>query len=161
MTEAEPSRKTARSRLPAVGALTALAAYLIVSGSSVPALRAFVMACVAFGAILLDRPAISMRGLALAAFIVVLIFPESVIEPGFQMSFAATMALVALFERHGVDKMERQLRTGSLVSMLYKLIQTAVIQGVKGITDAGLDVGHLAVQFVRFADHNQKAVQRM
>lgn len=85
-------------KIAAVGALIVLAAYLIVSGSSVPALRSFVMACVAFGAILLDRPAISMRGLALAAFVVVLIFPESVIEPGFQMSFAATMALVALFE---------------------------------------------------------------
>jgi competence protein ComEC len=85
-------------KIAAIGALLVLAAYLIVSGSSVPALRSFVMACVAFGAILLDRPAISMRGLALAAFIVVLIFPESVLEPGFQMSFAATMALVALFE---------------------------------------------------------------
>jgi competence protein ComEC len=85
-------------KIAAVGALLVLAIYLVVSGSSVPALRSFVMACVAFGAILLDRPAISMRGLALAAFIVVLIFPESVIEPGFQMSFAATMALVALFE---------------------------------------------------------------
>lgn len=85
-------------KLAAVGALAALALYLVVSGSSVPALRAFVMAGVAFGAILLDRPAISMRGLALAAVIVVLLFPESVIEPGFQMSFAATMALVALFE---------------------------------------------------------------
>lgn len=85
-------------KLAAIGALTAVAAYLIVSGINVPALRAFVMAAVAFGAILLDRPAISMRGLALAAFIVVLMFPESVLEPGFQMSFAATMALVALFE---------------------------------------------------------------
>lgn len=85
-------------KIAAVGALLVLAAYLIISGSSVPALRSFVMACVAFGAILLDRPAISMRGLALAAFIVVMIFPESVLEPGFQMSFAATMALVALFE---------------------------------------------------------------
>ncbi|MGH6949794.1 MAG: ComEC/Rec2 family competence protein, partial [Vitreimonas sp.] len=85
-------------KIAAVGALVVLVAYLVISGSSVPALRSFVMACVAFGAILLDRPAISMRGLALAAFIVVLIFPESVLEPGFQMSFAATMALVALFE---------------------------------------------------------------
>ncbi|MGD9965470.1 MAG: ComEC/Rec2 family competence protein [Hyphomonadaceae bacterium] len=85
-------------KIAAIGALTVLAAYLVVSGSSVPALRSFVMACVAFGAILLDRPAISMRGLALAAFVVVIIFPESVLEPGFQMSFAATMALVALFE---------------------------------------------------------------
>ena len=85
-------------KIAAAAALLVLAAYLVVSGSSVPALRSFVMACVAFGAILIDRPAISMRGLALAAFVVVLIFPESVLEPGFQMSFAATMALVALFE---------------------------------------------------------------
>ena len=73
-------------------------AYLVISGASVPALRVVRDGGVAFGAILLDRPAISMRGLALAALIVVLLFPESVLEPGFQMSFAATMALVALFE---------------------------------------------------------------
>ncbi|MEZ5956032.1 MAG: ComEC/Rec2 family competence protein [Hyphomonadaceae bacterium] len=85
-------------KLAAIGALFAVLAYLIVSGINVPALRSFIMAAVAFGAILLDRPAISMRGLGLAAFIVVLLFPESVLEPGFQMSFAATMALVALFE---------------------------------------------------------------
>ncbi|MBC7767867.1 MAG: ComEC/Rec2 family competence protein [Phycisphaerales bacterium] len=85
-------------KLAAIGALAAVAAYLIVSGINVPALRSFVMAAVAFGAILLDRPAISMRGLGLAALIVVALFPESVLEPGFQMSFAATMALVALFE---------------------------------------------------------------
>lgn len=85
-------------KIAAAVALIALALYLVVSGSSVPALRAFIMACVAFGAILIDRPAISMRGLALAALIVTLLFPESVLEPGFQMSFAATMALVALFE---------------------------------------------------------------
>lgn len=85
-------------KLAAAGALIALAAYFVISGASVPALRSFVMAGVAFGAILLDRPAISMRGLALATVIVVLIFPDSVLEPGFQMSFAATMALVALFE---------------------------------------------------------------
>jgi competence protein ComEC len=85
-------------KIAATGALAVLAVYLVISGASVPALRSFIMACVAFGAILLDRPAISMRGLALAALIVTLIFPDSVLEPGFQMSFAATMALVALFE---------------------------------------------------------------
>ena len=85
-------------QIAAVGALAALAPYMIVSGFSVPGLRSCIMACVAFGAILLDRPAISMRGLALAALIVVLLFPDSVLEPGFQMSFAATMAQVALFE---------------------------------------------------------------
>ena len=85
-------------KIAAVGALIAVGAYLIISGINVPALRSFIMAAVAFGAILLDRPAISMRGLALAAFIVILLFPESVLDASFQMSFAATMALVALFE---------------------------------------------------------------
>lgn len=85
-------------KIAAVGALIALAAYFVISGASVPALRSLVMAFVAFGAILLDRPAISMRGLALATLLVVLLLPESVLEPGFQMSFAATVALVAMFE---------------------------------------------------------------
>ena len=40
-----------------------------------------------FAAILVDRPAISMRNLAIAAFIVLALEPEGVIEPGFQMSF--------------------------------------------------------------------------
>lgn len=62
-------------KIAAIGALIVLAAYLVISGSSVPALRSFVMACVAFG-ILLDRPAISMRGLALAVLIVTCLFPE-------------------------------------------------------------------------------------
>lgn len=85
-------------KIASIAALCVLAAYLVISGASVPAMRSFVMACVAFGAVLIDRPAISMRGLALAAALVTLAFPESVLEPGFQMSFAATMALVALFE---------------------------------------------------------------
>ncbi|GAM99384.1 DNA internalization-related competence protein ComEC/Rec2 [alpha proteobacterium U9-1i] len=106
-------------KIAAIGALTSLAVYLVISGSSVPALRAFVMACVAFGAILLDRPAISMRGLALAALIVTLAFPESVLEPGFQMSFAATMALVALFEMSKRPASEPALPTpGPLIGAL-------------------------------------------
>ena len=50
--------------------------------------RSYVMALIMFGAILVDRPAISMRNLAIAAFIVLALEPEGVIEPGFQMSFA-------------------------------------------------------------------------
>ncbi len=124
-------------KLAAIGALTALLAYLIVSGSSVPALRAFVMACVAFGAILLDRPAISMRGLALAALIVTLIFPEAVIEPGFQMSFAATMALVALFEMLKRAPHEPALPTpGPLIGALQ-----ASVRGIGGVILISLVAG--------------------
>jgi len=124
-------------KIAAFGALLVLAAYLVVSGSSVPALRSFVMACVAFGAILIDRPAISMRGLALAAFVVVLIFPESVLEPGFQMSFAATMALVALFEIMKRAPHEPALPTpGPLIGALH-----ATSHGIGGVLLISLVAG--------------------
>lgn len=145
-------------KIAAVGALVVLAAYLIVSGSSVPALRSFVMACVAFGAILLDRPAISMRGLALAAFIVVLIFPESVIEPGFQMSFAATMALVALFEMLKRAPHEPALPTpGPLIGALQ-----ATTRGIGGVLlislVAGLATDPFAIyHFQRFSIYSLPA----
>jgi competence protein ComEC len=139
-------------KIAAVGALVVLAAYLVVSGSSVPALRSFVMACVAFGAILLDRPAISMRGLALAAFIVVLIFPESVLEPGFQMSFAATMALVALFEMMRRAPHEPALPTpgpfiGSLQSITRGIGSVLLISFVAGLATDPFAIYH----FQRFS----------
>lgn len=124
-------------KIAALVSLVVLAAYLIVSGSSVPALRSFVMACVAFGAILLDRPAISMRGLALAAFIVVLALPESVLEAGFQMSFAATMALVALFEMMKRAPHEPALPTpGPLIGLL-----NATTRGIGGVLLISLVAG--------------------
>jgi competence protein ComEC len=53
------------------------------------------MAVIMFVAILVDRPPISMRNLAIAAFVVLALEPENVTEPGFQMSFAAVAALIA------------------------------------------------------------------
>ncbi len=82
-------------------ALLGAGAYLVVSGASVPAQRAFVMTAVALGAVLIDRPAFTLRGLGVAAILIVLLSPESVVEPGFQMSFAATAALIAAFESRG------------------------------------------------------------
>lgn len=72
-------------------------AYLLISGNGVPAQRAFVMVLVVMGAVVLGRRAITLRSLAVAAVIVLALRPESLAEPGFQMSFAATTALVAAF----------------------------------------------------------------
>jgi competence protein ComEC len=85
-------------KLAAGLALAAVLAYLVLSGAPPPAERSAVTAAVAFGAILFDRQAISLHALALAAFVVLLLQPEAVTQPGFQMSFAATAALVALAE---------------------------------------------------------------
>ena len=91
-------------KVAAAGALIAVLGYLALSGAHPPAKRAAITASVAFIAMLLDRRAISLRSLSIAALLVLLIQPEAVVQPGFQMSFSATGALVAMAEiwpRHG------------------------------------------------------------
>lgn len=85
-------------KVAAWAGLMAVGTYLVVSGHPPPAERAAITASIAFLAILLDRPAITMHALAVAAFVVLLLQPEAIVTPGFQMSFAATAALVALVE---------------------------------------------------------------
>ena len=79
-----------------IGAFAA-AAYLLMSGASVATQRAFIMACIVFLAVILDRRAFSMRSVALAAMITLLWHPEAIVSAGFQMSFAAVAALVAVY----------------------------------------------------------------
>ncbi|RJE79527.1 ComEC/Rec2 family competence protein [Paracoccus sp. JM45] len=76
------------------GALAAAAAYLWLSGGGVATERAFIMVAVMLGAILADRRAISFRSVALAGTVILIITPEAVTGAGFQMSFAATIALI-------------------------------------------------------------------
>lgn len=88
-------------QIAALGALVAAGCYLALSGGNVATQRAFVMVAVALGAVLVDRRALSLRAVALAALIVLVLRPEALLGPGFQMSFAATVALVAIFEKLG------------------------------------------------------------
>src|SRR5690606_16881773 len=60
--------------------------------------RAYIMLAVILCAVLLDRRAITVRNVAIAALVVLVITPESVLTASFQMSFAATLALVAGYE---------------------------------------------------------------
>ncbi len=85
-------------KVAAMIALMAGAAYLALSGANVATQRAFIMTAVVLFAVMLDRPALTLRAVALAAMIILLIKPHSLLEAGFQMSFAATIALIATYE---------------------------------------------------------------
>ena len=85
-------------KLAAAAALCSAAFYLAISGATSASTRAFVMLAMMLFSIMFDRPALSMRSLALAATIILLLGPESLLEPGFQMSFAAVMSLIAVAE---------------------------------------------------------------
>ncbi|MFM2356018.1 MAG: hypothetical protein RLZZ528_1754, partial [Pseudomonadota bacterium] len=82
----------------AVVALLAATFYLALAGPDVATRRAYIMAAVMLAAILCRRAAISLRSLAIAATIVLVVEPESLVEPGFQMSFGATFALIVAFD---------------------------------------------------------------
>ncbi|ANT59119.1 competence protein [Salipiger sp. CCB-MM3] len=94
-------------KIAAVGALLAAAAYMALSGGNVATQRAFIMVAVMLGAVLADLRALSLRAVALAALIVLTLRPEALLGPGFQMSFAATTALVRVFESAGSGRLMR------------------------------------------------------
>lgn len=82
----------------ALGAVLACTLYFAISGGEVATQRAYIMALVGFGAKLFDRPALSLRSIAVSLAMVVLLQPEAVVTPGFQMSFAASGTLIALYD---------------------------------------------------------------
>ena len=84
-------------KVAAIVALLAASAYLALSGGNVATQRAFVMVSVMLVAVLFDRRALTLRAVAIAAVIILILRPEALYGPGFQMSFAATTALVAVF----------------------------------------------------------------
>jgi competence protein ComEC len=83
----------------ALAALAAATFYLVLSGAEVATQRSYIMTAVVLIGVIVDRATLTMRTIAVAALAVMLIVPEAVIHPSFQMSFAATLALIATYER--------------------------------------------------------------
>jgi competence protein ComEC len=133
-------------KIAALGALAAAAFYLILSGGNVATQRAFVMAAVMLGAVLVERRALSLRSVALAALIVLIWRPESVLTAGFQMSFAATLALVAVF---GALRGRWRYRPGRLARWGRGLRDLVICSLVAGLATAP----YAAAQFHRVADY--------
>jgi len=84
-------------KIAACGAILAGAFYLALSGGNVATERAFVMVLVGFGALFFDKRALSLRSVSVAASLVLLLRPSALLGPGFQMSFAATLALITVY----------------------------------------------------------------
>jgi competence protein ComEC len=83
----------------ALAALGAAAFYLVLSGAEVATQRSFIMIGIVLVGVMIDRPTLTFRTLTAAAFGVLLLAPEAIVHPSFQMSFAATLALVAGYQQ--------------------------------------------------------------
>ncbi len=73
-------------------------AYFLISGQSIPTQRAVLMISVLFTAIMIERSALTLRNVAMAALIILILRPESLLSAGFQMSFAAVTALIITYQ---------------------------------------------------------------
>jgi len=74
--------------------------YFLISGQSISCIRAFAMTSLVLLAILLNRRAISLRLWAFALIVVIILSPNSVVSPGFLMSFSATLGLISYYENN-------------------------------------------------------------
>lgn len=105
-------------------------AYLFVTGLPPSAVRAYVMIALVLLAVILRRQVDPMRSLMLAALIMLALDPSDLFEPGFQLSFVATLAIVALVERlflrpHPEQKLAGRMGRILLASFLISLVAEA------------------------------------
>jgi competence protein ComEC len=121
-----------RMRLPIVaagaGALAGIA-YTLLTGAQVPTVRSCIGALLVLAALALGREALSLRMLAIAAFLVMLLWPEAVVGPSFQMSFAAVLAIVAL---SGAEPIRRFLAPREL-GMVGRALRNLAVMLLTGV----------------------------
>jgi len=118
--------------------------YLLLSGANVATERAFIMIAVFLGAVLLDRRALTLRSVAIAGGILLLAQPESLMNPGFQMSFAATIALIVGFA--ALDGSVYRQRLPRWLLPVFTLVLSSVIGGFS-------TAPYAAAHFNRFTDY--------
>jgi competence protein ComEC len=116
-------------KLAAVTGIAAAFSYLLLAGglANVPALRSTIMLALIFGAVLAGRRALTMRNVAIAALAVIVLDPASVFRASFQLSFAAVVALIGIYElprrgptvhRAGIGKLVAGVGTAALTSFI-------------------------------------------
>ncbi|WP_244473502.1 ComEC/Rec2 family competence protein [Rhizobium sp. Leaf262] len=91
------SQRRPVKKISAFAALLMTLCYYLISGFAVSAERAWLMMSIMLIAVLVDKPSISLRNVALSALVIIVLSPHEVMGPSFQMSFAATLALVSSY----------------------------------------------------------------
>ncbi|TWH82891.1 competence protein ComEC [Novosphingobium taihuense] len=113
-----------RIRVPLAAALTgALAglAYTLLTGAEVPTIRSCIGAMLVLAALALGRDPLSLRMVAVGGLVVMLFWPEAVLGPSFQMSFAAVIAIIAFHSSAPVKAFLTGEHHGPLVRMARSL----------------------------------------
>ena len=131
----------------AFAALLVTAFYLVLSGNQVATQRSFIMIAVVLIGVMLDRPTLTMRTVTIAALLVLFFAPQAVVHPSFQMSFAATLALIAGYERGAVKlRRKRRLSLGARAALWG-------VNEIVGLTLASLLAGFATTPYAAYHFH--------
>ncbi len=130
----------------ALAAVLGATFYVFISGASAPAVRSYLMLVVMLVGVLADRPALSMRSVAISAVLLLGFEPEGVIEPSFQMSFSAIVGLIALAEWQRAAPISgefSQTRTGGVFRWLRRYVFGLILAStVAGLATAPFAIYH-------------------
>jgi competence protein ComEC len=142
----------------AVAALIVGLIYMLLADSGSATERSYIMIAVMFFAMLVDRPAVSLRNLAISALLILIVTPEEAMGASFQMSFLACMGLAAFFEwwnHRAVDvKQMAASRSWRFISQTGKTIAGSVLTTVVA---GGLSSIAAAYHFGRMAPYGTLA----
>jgi competence protein ComEC len=138
----------------AAAAMAGALGYLLISGAASATVRSYIMISIMFLAVLLDRPALELRNVALAALLILVLWPESLLDPGFQMSFAAVVALVSAYEwlRHREDKRDVPRGIGGRALLFLGGIVTSTLIAGLAVAPFGIYHFHNTQQFAIIAN---------
>ena len=134
-----------------VSSLAAGLGYTLLVGGHVPVLRSFAMASLVVLALLTGRRALSLRGLALAAAVLLLATPNELNGVSFQMSFAAVLALIAGYEalRPALARLRGENGPGRRVLVhVAGLALTSLLAGTASAPYAAFHFGHVQLYAV-------------
>jgi competence protein ComEC len=134
-------------------ALVFILAYTVLSGASVPAQRSCLMAAIALLAVMIDRLHLSMRVVAWAAVVVMLMTPAGILGPSFQMSFAAVVGLIAFYETFGARLSAWRAARGPLGRFGFYFAALALTSLIATLATTPFSIYH----FNRFAVHGLAA----
>jgi len=137
-------------KLAVLAALAAGAGYMVLTGMHVPILRSFAMAVLFSVALMADRQAISLRGLAVAGVLLMAMVPQEVPGVSFQMSFSAVAALIAGYEamRPWLSRLHGRAWWRRLLSHCAALALTSALAGSASAPYGAYHFGHFQVYFV-------------
>lgn len=92
--------------------LIGLLFYLIITGADAPVFRSTVMAVALLAAPAMGREYNSLNALSLSAFVILLISPNELFNPSFQLSFAAILSLIVIYPpmKCAVDNMHIKIK---------------------------------------------------